>query len=274
MARVHHFATTTMCPLGGRLVMGEGSLFERAKLVCHCLLVETQAGLVLVDTGLYATTDFESRRVDVVTEWNLGASLVRSELAKSQVEALGYSASDVRHVIPTHLDLDHAGGIADFPHAAVHVMEREHAAAIARARFLEKNRYIPRHIEGVRFVRHEVDGETWKGFASVRPLPGAGDDVLLVPLYGHTRGHAAVAVKKDDGTWVLHCGDAYFSKQEIVTEEDAPPLLEFFQRVVAIDDDLRRKNRDRLRSLVKEHEGVRVFSAHSAVELEELKSDP
>lgn len=39
-----------MCPVGGRLVDG----FSRgltAKLVCHCLLVETEQGLVLVDTG-------------------------------------------------------------------------------------------------------------------------------------------------------------------------------------------------------------------------------
>ena len=29
--------------------------------------------------------------------------------------ALGFEPSDVRHIITTHLDLDHAGGLPDFP---------------------------------------------------------------------------------------------------------------------------------------------------------------
>jgi len=42
----------------------------------------------------------------------------------------------------------------------------------------------------------------------VRALPGARDDVLLIPLPGHSRGHCGVAVKTGEG-WLLHCGDAY-----------------------------------------------------------------
>lgn len=46
-----------MCPIGKALFSGSGSLFDRAHLVCHCLLVETDdSGLVLVDTG-YGTED-------------------------------------------------------------------------------------------------------------------------------------------------------------------------------------------------------------------------
>lgn len=37
--RIHHLNCVSTCPLGGRLC-------------CHCLLLETQQGLVLVDTGL------------------------------------------------------------------------------------------------------------------------------------------------------------------------------------------------------------------------------
>jgi hypothetical protein len=50
--RIHHLNTGTMCPIGRRLVNGTGSLFERARMVCHCLLIETHDGLALVDTGL------------------------------------------------------------------------------------------------------------------------------------------------------------------------------------------------------------------------------
>ena len=39
--RVHHLNTGTMCPIGRRLVNGTGSIFQRARMVCHCLLIET-----------------------------------------------------------------------------------------------------------------------------------------------------------------------------------------------------------------------------------------
>lgn len=50
--RVHHLNTGTMCPIGRRLVNGTGSIFQRARMVCHCLLIETHDGLALVDTGI------------------------------------------------------------------------------------------------------------------------------------------------------------------------------------------------------------------------------
>ncbi len=39
--KIHHLNTGTMCPMGRRLVNGTGSLFQRARMVCHCLLIET-----------------------------------------------------------------------------------------------------------------------------------------------------------------------------------------------------------------------------------------
>ena len=49
--RLHHLNCGSLRPLGGRLISGTGSPFGTAPLVCHCLLVETDEGLVLVDTG-------------------------------------------------------------------------------------------------------------------------------------------------------------------------------------------------------------------------------
>ena len=48
--RIHHLNCGCMCPVGGRLWDGV-SRGPTAQLVCHCLLVETDSGLVLVDTG-------------------------------------------------------------------------------------------------------------------------------------------------------------------------------------------------------------------------------
>jgi len=50
--RVHHINTGTMCPIGQRFVNGTGSIFRRARMVCHCLLIETRSGRVLVPSTL------------------------------------------------------------------------------------------------------------------------------------------------------------------------------------------------------------------------------
>lgn len=48
--RVHHLNCVSSCPLGGALMDGRTASL-RGRLACHCLLVETGDGLVLVDTG-------------------------------------------------------------------------------------------------------------------------------------------------------------------------------------------------------------------------------
>ena len=53
--RVHHLNCISACPLGGWL-MDRGSHDVRGKFACHCVLVETDRGLVLLDTG-YGLSD-------------------------------------------------------------------------------------------------------------------------------------------------------------------------------------------------------------------------
>src|SRR4051812_13551996 len=48
---VRHLNCGTMCPIGRRILLGEGGLLAKAKLVAHCLLIEAGGELVLVDTG-------------------------------------------------------------------------------------------------------------------------------------------------------------------------------------------------------------------------------
>ena len=67
---------------------------------------------------------------------------LREELtALRQIERLGYARDVVRDVVVTHLDIDHAGGIGDFPAAAIHLHRAEREAATAGATFNERNRY-------------------------------------------------------------------------------------------------------------------------------------
>lgn len=256
-----HFSALSMCPYGAF------ALGDATELVCHCLVVETARGLVVVDCGLFAEADFTAMRTPKSFLRFARLALDHEMTAAHQVEKLGYRVSDVRHVVCTHLDLDHVGGISDFPEAAIHVMQSEHDAALARKTMNERNRYVPAHFaHGPKWKTHEAGGETWKGFAAVRALDEAEPDLLLVPLPGHTRGHAAVAVRAGAG-WLLHCGDAYFHHDEMTDKARAPFGLELFQRTVAIDDRARRDNQRRLRELEAAHDDVRVFCAHSKTEL-------
>ena len=44
--RIHHINCGTSRPRGARLLNGEGGFFEPARMVCHCLLIEGNDGLV------------------------------------------------------------------------------------------------------------------------------------------------------------------------------------------------------------------------------------
>ncbi|MBI4815028.1 MAG: MBL fold metallo-hydrolase [Deltaproteobacteria bacterium] len=265
--KVHHLNCASMRPFGGRLVYTKGA----REICCHVLLVEAPEGLVLVDAGL-GLVDLRNAKQRL---GRLFMSLARpaldeAETAIRQVEKLGYSPKDVRHIVLTHMDLDHVGGISDFPEAEIHVMRDELLAATRRATLLETERYRPiQWSHRPKLVAHEATGEPFHGFAAVRALPGVSPEILLVPLVGHTRGHAGVAVSTDRG-WLFHAGDAYFSEGQIRPESPScPPALSLFQSIIAMDDHDRLTNTERLAELARSKE-VSVFSAHDVRELSPL----
>ncbi len=281
--RLHHLNCISTCPLGGRLMDGRtGALFKRGELACHCLLVETRAGLVLVDTGmgLRDVADPRSRLSRFFLA--LVSPDFREEMtAIRQIERLGYKAADVRHIVLTHLDFDHAGGMDDFPDATVHLMARECDYAEAQKTWLDRQRFRPQQW-GTRahWLLYEPErGETWFGFQRARPLAGLGDELVMVPLPGHTHGHAGVAVRRRDG-WLLDAGDAYFFRDEMSLEQPrCTPGLRFYQWMMEKDRAARLGNQRRLRELQREmRHRVKLFCSHDLLEFERfalrLTSEP
>jgi len=258
-----------------RLVNGDGSLLEAGRLVCHCLLIETpRDGLVLVDTGLGQHTLDNHKTLG---RFFLGAArpaLRPEETALHQLQALGYTRNDVRHIVLTHLDLDHAGGIADFPEAEVHVYAPEHRAAM-QPDFRSRARYVAAQwAHGPRWSLHDHAGDDWFGLAGLTPLPGVAEDILLVPLIGHTRGHAGVAVRGERG-WLLHCGDAYFYRDQVAAQPHSTPGLSVFEKLAQTLPRERMQNLARLQQLAGEKaDSVQLFCAHDPVEFAQLAAQP
>jgi glyoxylase-like metal-dependent hydrolase (beta-lactamase superfamily II) len=242
-------------------------------MVAHCLLIEAGGELVLVDTGFGLGDCSNPKRLG----W-FGAVAApvceEKESAIRQIEALGHDPADVRHIVTTHLDCDHAGGIGDFPEAQVHVFAAELAAARSPS-LTERIRYIaeqwgPSPI----WVEHGVGGDSWFGFESIRLLPGLDAEIAMIPLPGHTRGHCGVAINTSDG-WLLHCGDAFLFAGEIETPRRCPPGLRFVQTLDQRDGKARRRNQERLRELQRDHrDEVTLFCSHDPQMLEPVQRQP
>ena len=276
---VHHLNCATMCPVAAKWLLGVD------RMVAHCLLLETERdGLVLVDTG-FGTRDVDGRtKLSAAFRRLAGPTLDPAETAVAQVAALGHSPADVRHLVVTHLDLDHAGGLPDFPDAKVHVHAREHAAALARTSRRERERYLRAHwAHGPKWEVYTEDGDTWRGLPAVTRLRGLDADVGLLPMHGHTRGHSAVIARypamergglvptRGEDRWLVHAGDAYFHRASIHGGR-VPIGFAAFERAVEMDPRARRASVAALRQLHASYADLDIFSAHSVTEYTALTS--
>ena len=270
--RVHHLNCISTCPLGGRLMDGRTPDLTRGHLTCHCLLIETKESLVLVDTGL-GLRDVAYPRTRLSAFF---LALVRPEFrvemtAVRQIQRLGFQPSDVRHIVLSHLDFDHAGGLDDFPHATVHMLARERDHALLQRSWLDRQRFRPQQWSSrQRWRTYDPGTETrWMGFDGVRDLAGVPPEILLVPLPGHTHGHAGIAV--DTGPrWQLLAADAYFHAREMDARPNCPPGLRFYQWMMELDRDARLRNQQRLRDLRHGNADVELYCSHDVEEFERL----
>jgi N-acyl homoserine lactone hydrolase len=172
-------------------------------------LIEHPDGLIVVDTGETA----RALEPGWFPGWNVYYRLaVREQVTADQeigpqIEALGFSTADVRHVVLTHLHTDHAGGLHHLPRSEVHVSRGELAAATGRLGKLRG--YLPHHWPEWLDPRPvDFDEGAFGPFATSQTLA---EGVTLVPTPGHTPGHLSVAVRTEDRL-VLLAGDTSYTQ--------------------------------------------------------------
>lgn len=235
----------------------------RIRGVLYCLLIETSAGLVLVDTG-FGTPDYTHPTPLVrsfMTLLHMRGDI--QETAVRQITRRGFDPEDVQHIVLTHLHLDHAGGLPDFPKAQVHVHHQEFAATQHPQGFMERF-YVNAHWKhGPRWVLHrEATPSAWFGFDSINVLPECSPQILLIPLPGHTRGHCGVAIETPDG-WLLHCGDAISPFHKSADANQNAPNPGWLVRAILGDQV------PRLRKLAQEHgQQIELISGHDSAGLQ------
>ncbi len=102
----------------------------------------------------------------------------------------------------------------------------------------------------------------------MRDLDGLPPEILMVPLAGHTTGHAGVAVQTPDG-WLLHAGDAYLHRDQMQGRR-GPLGLAIYQAIMDTDRTARARNQARLCDLKQHHDEVTIFCAHDTQEFAAL----
>ena len=159
---------------------------NRIRLALRCLLVEHDAGLVLIDTGLGNKEGPKFK--DIYGVANEGAGEDGRTRLEDALRELGHGPGDVRWVINTHLHFDHAGGntyrdgagavLPSFPSARYVVQRRE----LEFARHTNERTaasYLPHNFERVAFELLDGEAEPLPG---IRCLPTPAD---LVPTPAH-----------------------------------------------------------------------------------------
>ncbi len=244
--------------------------YPRVLSIVYCLLVETSIGLVLVDSG-FGTRDYTnpSRKMRFFLNW-MGTPRDMKETALYQVQSLGHKPEDVNHIIQTHLHIDHAGGLSDFPWADVHVHEKEYRA-IHNPRGLMDFGYIQYHWEHQpNWVRYQGPMTKWFDFDAIPIFQTPEYDFLFIPLHGHTRGHCGVAIGKP-GNWLLHCGDAaspFYAGSDLHNHDASVHLLDFVPGWLA--DQLLGNHIQKLRALLAVHGNeISTISSHDIYTFQE-----
>jgi N-acyl homoserine lactone hydrolase len=221
------------------------------------LLEHPTAGPILIDTGLHPSTASRLKdnfgRVNAYFFRTLRTSPKQSVTA--QLRARGIDPARIELVVMTHLHVDHASAMSEFPDATFVCARREWRAATSR--FGELSGYVRHQLPAPSRVRtiDFASGSSERQGPFDRTVDLLGDaSIVLLDTPGHTTGHMSVLVRLTGGEALL-AGDAIYTMRNL--HEGILPWR-------TINDDLYRRSVDRLREYTERNPGALMIPTHDA----------
>jgi glyoxylase-like metal-dependent hydrolase (beta-lactamase superfamily II) len=209
------------CTHPERVVLGSGS-WQPCRFPAMVGVIEHPTeGLMLFDTGYSERFHAETSQFPNVLYARLTPVHYRPEdSALTQLDALGYRAEDVRHVILSHFHGDHIAALGDFPSARFYCSEDGYSALRSLKGFAALTKGFLPGLLPADFARR------LKAFEAAPPVDLAGrlgpfktgydlfgDGMLVaVPLPGHADGHYGLLVESEKGP-VFLVGDACWTSR-------------------------------------------------------------
>ncbi len=198
-------------------------------------LIQTHDGHnILVDTGFhpkYAVDAEKATLEDNLEGFGRVVTLTEENLPAAQLAKIGLQKSDIDTLIMTHSDIDHVGGIGDFPQAkiVIHADER----AFVEPRYWNGRSPIPWPDNDYQLIDEDCDF-----------LPG----IRLLSTPGHAPGHLSLLVRLPETGNVLLIGDAVGRPSE---------LEEGFAG--AWDEQIAQASADKLMTIAKQENAFVIF---------------
>lgn len=188
------------------------------------LIRHPKVGPILVDTGLHpAIASDPASNLGRFGTWFYKPQLEHGDDVSAQLRAKGVDPGSIRLVILTHLHIDHASAIADFPDATFIVTGAEWQAATTGLFAFKKGYHRPQFDYAFDFRTVTFDGPNVNSYANFgRTIDLFGDgSVRLASTPGHTAGHQSVIVRLKDRDMVIG-GDAVYLEKQLESGADLP----------------------------------------------------
>jgi N-acyl homoserine lactone hydrolase len=182
------------------------------------LVEHPSAGPILIDTGMHSSVavDPQQNLGRVGARAFGGMKMEQSDALAAQLrERFGIDHSDVKLVAMTHLHIDHASAMSDFPEATFVFTKREWEAATEPRGWQHGYRQQQfDHAFDYRLLDFEApDVDSYATFGRSLDLLGDGS-IRAVYTPGHTHGHMSLVLRLRDRE-ALVAGDAIFTRRTL-----------------------------------------------------------
>ena len=241
------------------------------------LIKHPERGNILFDTGYGQALDHSTDPVAKLYRRVLPYQLAPGEACVHQLAAAGIQAGDVHAIILSHMHPDHAGGLKDFPDAAIYLTQGSFDSLrterfTARCRQALIRDLFPEDLEKRAVIidhgRTKNPGKAWAPFGDAVDLFGDGT-VMAFNLPGHAVGQIGIKLRDEHDRDFALIADAAW--QAVSYEELLEPLLPV--RRLLDDYDSYLKTLHNLHDLWRRETDLTIVPSHCQRTLNKLRHD-